>query len=270
MIENFEEKMAAPDFWDDNEKAQALIAEMNAVKSSVDQYQKLQADYDDAVVMIELESSNSPEKNIKVEATKYTGGLLDWVTLQLGKSISSPTGTVRELTDNNMTTYKIITNGDFVWYSFTSPVEISAVIAKYTSPVTVEFYDINNNLLQRYDLLSSDGVQVLPAPVQDVSTVVLKSTGSSSRVYEWNVFAVPLTAPLPTTITWIQGGDQVAKLEWTANGAESYNVKRATSLGGPYTVIANTRGTLYSDNTVTNEVSYIIYSLFSFIFDSFL
>lgn len=54
MIENFEEKMAAPDFWDDNEKAQALIAEMNAVKSSVDVYQKLQGDYDDAVVMIEL------------------------------------------------------------------------------------------------------------------------------------------------------------------------------------------------------------------------
>lgn len=46
--------MAAPDFWDDNEKAQALISEMNAVKSSVDQYQKLQADYDDAAVMIEL------------------------------------------------------------------------------------------------------------------------------------------------------------------------------------------------------------------------
>lgn len=46
--------MAAPDFWDDNEKAQALIAEMNAVKSSVDVYQKLQGDYDDAVVMIEL------------------------------------------------------------------------------------------------------------------------------------------------------------------------------------------------------------------------
>ncbi|MFE0559281.1 peptide chain release factor 2 [Paenibacillus sp. NPDC058910] len=54
MIENFEEKMAAPDFWDDNEKAQALITEMNAVKSSVDHYQKLQVDYDDAVVMIEL------------------------------------------------------------------------------------------------------------------------------------------------------------------------------------------------------------------------
>lgn len=46
--------MSAPDFWDDNEKAQSLIAEMNAVKSGVDQYEKLQRDFDDAVVMIEL------------------------------------------------------------------------------------------------------------------------------------------------------------------------------------------------------------------------
>lgn len=53
--------MAAPDFWDDNEKAQTLIAEMNAVKSSVDQYVKLQQDYDDAVVMIELADEEGDE-----------------------------------------------------------------------------------------------------------------------------------------------------------------------------------------------------------------
>ncbi|SEL74693.1 peptide chain release factor 2 [Paenibacillus sp. OK003] len=46
--------MSAPDFWDDNDKAQALIAELNAVKGSVDQYTKLQQDYDDAVMMAEL------------------------------------------------------------------------------------------------------------------------------------------------------------------------------------------------------------------------
>ncbi|KKO55044.1 peptide chain release factor 2 [Paenibacillus sp. DMB20] len=46
--------MAAPDFWDDNEKAQGIISEMNAVKSAVDQYEKLQQEYDDTVVMIEL------------------------------------------------------------------------------------------------------------------------------------------------------------------------------------------------------------------------
>lgn len=61
MIANFEEKMAAPDFWDDNEKAQSVIAEMNAVKSGVDQYEKLQQDYDDAVVMIELADEEGDE-----------------------------------------------------------------------------------------------------------------------------------------------------------------------------------------------------------------
>lgn len=61
MIANYEEKMSAPDFWDDNEKAQGLIAEMNAVKSSVDQYEKLQQDFDDAVVMIELADEEGDE-----------------------------------------------------------------------------------------------------------------------------------------------------------------------------------------------------------------
>ncbi|MCM3174170.1 peptide chain release factor 2 [Paenibacillus sp. MER 99-2] len=61
MIENFEVKMSAPDFWDDNEKAQAVIAEMNAVKGSVDQYTKLQQDYDDALMMVELADEEGDE-----------------------------------------------------------------------------------------------------------------------------------------------------------------------------------------------------------------
>jgi peptide chain release factor 2 len=61
MIANYEEKMAAPGFWDDSEKAQALIGEMNAVKSSVDQYEKLQAEYDDASMMMELADEEGDE-----------------------------------------------------------------------------------------------------------------------------------------------------------------------------------------------------------------
>ncbi|MCJ8012742.1 peptide chain release factor 2 [Paenibacillus sp. KQZ6P-2] len=61
MIANFEEKMSAPDFWDDNEKAQAVIAEMNAVKSSVDQYEKLQQEYDDTSMMAELADEEGEE-----------------------------------------------------------------------------------------------------------------------------------------------------------------------------------------------------------------
>lgn len=54
MIANFEEKMAAPGFWDEPDQAQSVIGEMNAVKSVVDQFEKLQQDYDDAAMMAEL------------------------------------------------------------------------------------------------------------------------------------------------------------------------------------------------------------------------
>ncbi|MCM3128267.1 MULTISPECIES: peptide chain release factor 2 [unclassified Paenibacillus] len=61
MIANFEEKMSVPDFWDDNDKAQSLISEMNAVKGSVDLYKKLQQEYDDASMMIELAEEEGDE-----------------------------------------------------------------------------------------------------------------------------------------------------------------------------------------------------------------
>ncbi|MGZ7446019.1 fibronectin type III domain-containing protein [Paenibacillus sp. TH7-28] len=203
------------------------------------------------------ESANSPEKSIKPDATRYTGGLLDWLPLQVGQSISNPTSTTRNLTDNNIATFTDLSSGNFAWYTFTSPVEISAVAAKNTGTVAVEFYDANNHLLQRYELLSNDGIQMLPAPVQDVSIVALKYTaGSSARIYEWNVYTTPSAEPLPTTINWIQSGDKIVKLEWAVTGAESYNVKRATSPGGPYIQLANVKGTSYSDTAVTNGTTY--------------
>ncbi|MCQ4088790.1 peptide chain release factor 2 [Saccharibacillus sp. JS10] len=75
MISNFEEKMSAPDFWDDNDKAQALIAEMNAVKGSVDQYSKLQQDYDDSSLMIELADEEGDEEM----AAEVAGNIQDLV-----------------------------------------------------------------------------------------------------------------------------------------------------------------------------------------------
>ncbi|MCS7459940.1 peptide chain release factor 2 [Paenibacillus doosanensis] len=54
QIANYEEKMAAPDFWDDNEQAQKLIGEMNAIKGSVDEFQALSSEYEDLEVMVEL------------------------------------------------------------------------------------------------------------------------------------------------------------------------------------------------------------------------
>ncbi|WP_156825966.1 peptide chain release factor 2 [Paenibacillus terrigena] len=61
MIENFEVKMAAPDFWDDNERAQGIIAELNVVKSAVDQYQSLNQEYEDTTMMLELAAEEQDE-----------------------------------------------------------------------------------------------------------------------------------------------------------------------------------------------------------------
>ncbi|OPA75643.1 peptide chain release factor 2 [Paenibacillus selenitireducens] len=61
MIENFEVKMAAPDFWGDNERAQGVIAELNAVKSSVDRYQGLSQEYEDVTMMLELADEEADE-----------------------------------------------------------------------------------------------------------------------------------------------------------------------------------------------------------------
>jgi fibronectin type 3 domain-containing protein len=203
------------------------------------------------------ESSDSSEKSAKPDATQYTGGLLDGLLIQAGKTVGTPTSTVREITDNNTGTRFVLTTGGVAWYTFTSPVEINSVIVNSGTPLTVEFYDASNNLLQKYDLIKNNGIQTLPIPVQDVTTVVLKNGSSSNvSVYEWNVFTNPSAPPLVTTINWIQGGDQIVKLEWDNTGAASYNVKRSTSAGGPYSLLANVKGTTYVDRAVTNGTTY--------------
>ena len=50
-----------PDFWDDNEKAQGIISELNAVKSVVEQYQKLSDDQEELQMMLELAEEESDE-----------------------------------------------------------------------------------------------------------------------------------------------------------------------------------------------------------------
>jgi peptide chain release factor 2 len=46
--------MAAPDFWDDNDRAQKTIAEMNEIKSVVDKFEGLSGEYEDLELMAQL------------------------------------------------------------------------------------------------------------------------------------------------------------------------------------------------------------------------
>ena len=63
-------------------------------------------------------------------------------------------------------------------------------------------------------------------------------------------------AATPGGLAATAGNAQVS-LTWTAvSGASSYNVKRSTTSGGPYNIIANISANSFSDTTVTNGTTY--------------
>ena len=63
--------------------------------------------------------------------------------------------------------------------------------------------------------------------------------------------------PAPAGLAAITGANAVVPLSWNASfGATSYNVKRSTNNGGPYSVTFNVAGTNYSDTSVSNGTTY--------------
>lgn len=62
--------------------------------------------------------------------------------------------------------------------------------------------------------------------------------------------------PAPTGLTGTAGSTQ-ASLSWSASsGATSYNVKRATTNGGPYTTVSSPTATTYTNTGLTNGTTY--------------
>src|SRR5665213_2559288 len=73
------------------------------------------------------------------------------------------------------------------------------------------------------------------------------STGGSS----------PSSVPAAPSGLSATAGSATVTLQWTASSdATSYNVKRATTNGGPYTQIAAPTSATYADTSVTNGTSY--------------
>jgi peptide chain release factor 2 len=85
QIADFEEKMSAPGFWDDNDKAQKTIAEANEVKSIVDQFEALAQEFDDLQVLLELAEEENDEDMITeaADSAKIFSRKLENFELQL-------------------------------------------------------------------------------------------------------------------------------------------------------------------------------------------
>ncbi|WP_128896393.1 peptide chain release factor 2 [Longirhabdus pacifica] len=64
-IAQLEEKMSAANFWDDNEQAQQTIAEVNGLKSIVDETNKLNDEYEELQMMLELAEEENDESLLK-------------------------------------------------------------------------------------------------------------------------------------------------------------------------------------------------------------
>lgn len=77
---------------------------------------------------------------------------------------------------------------------------------------------------------------------------------STSEISNMIILSTAPSAPAPLSIT--AGNNQVT-LNWTAPvGANSYNVKRAVAIGGPYTVIGNVNALSYVDTAASNCTTY--------------
>lgn len=208
------------------------------------------------------ESANSmtnDKSSVTPNATKYTGGLLDGVRINVGDVLNKPEKKLREFTDNNPSSAQYIANGDMAWYSFDSPVEVSAVILNANDLGTMEFYGVEGKLLYSYKPLVNDKVETLPEKFKNVKTVVLKYS-SGTRIKEWNVFGESTEQPNPASIQLTAtGGNKKVSLHWNnTKSADSYNIKRSTVAGGPYKTIATVTGSTYDyvDSLVTNGTTY--------------
>ncbi|HXI72845.1 MAG TPA: hypothetical protein VNN22_21110 [Verrucomicrobiae bacterium] len=88
---------------------------------------------------------------------------------------------------------------------------------------------------------------------------VVTAVGSGGpSAYSSGVSATPVGPP-PTPAGLSAGTDSptMVTLSWNASfGATSYNLKRATTSGGPYATVASPAGTSYSDLTVTGGTTY--------------
>ncbi|HTT32709.1 MAG TPA: twin-arginine translocase TatA/TatE family subunit [Methylomirabilota bacterium] len=82
-------------------------------------------------------------------------------------------------------------------------------------------------------------------------------SGNSAAATATAAPAAPAQAPAPSGITAKQGSASQIVLNWNASpGASSYNVKRSGTSGGPYTQIASTAATNFTDSGLASETKY--------------
>ena len=134
---------------------------------------------------------------------------------------------------------------------------------QYTVQVSSDGTNYNMSLDQRANSAENASEYRVPSVGANSGRwvmVTVLSAGGWASVNDMVINGVPVTVPAaPANLTATASSGQVA-LNWTAvTNANSYNVKRATVSGGPYTVISSfgaVTGTNFTDTTAYNGLTY--------------
>ena len=122
------------------------------------------------------------------------------------------------------------------------------------------------SVLSNFDIYATAGaihkavVQSFTATVNASGQVIIALTNGSANnalINGIEILAGGGSPPsAPTGLSATAGNAQVS-LSWTAStGATSYNVKRSTTNGGPYSTVASPTGTSYTNTGLTNGTTY--------------
>jgi fibronectin type 3 domain-containing protein len=104
-------------------------------------------------------------------------------------------------------------------------------------------------------------IVTIPLPRQTaryLRVMLTAAVGNLWTIYEFNAYDTPALPPASPLALTSSGGDSQITLGWAeTTGATTYNIKRASSSGGPYTTIAtNVLGTSFTDTGLSNGIGY--------------
>ncbi|OXM86954.1 pectinesterase family protein [Paenibacillus rigui] len=155
-----------------------------------------------------------------------------------------------------------------------SPTGLSAVAGNakvdltWSSVTGSTYYTVKRSTLsgRSYSIIASNvtAPAFTDATVENGSTYFYVVTASNAQTESMNsdqaggtpFLAQAGTPSIPGEVTGEAGENEIS-LKWSAvSDAASYNVKRAVSVMGPYTTIANVSATGYTDTGVTNGITY--------------
>jgi len=209
-----------------------------------------------SLAMAVFQNNNLEECKMATVGQQLTAPEAGWKRIALSDPMFSRTGTWASLNHNNVA-------GSALLFNFRGTKLRVIGVLGYDASSSIDLY-IDEVKVTSFSQHTNSGWtdMVLNIDLHDLENTehavkIINNAISGNRWYYFNSIDIEDIAVLSTTLTSAAGDSQVT-LNWSVViGATGYNVKRATTAGGPYeTIASNVSGTSYIDNSVVNGTTY--------------